>query len=125
MFFKSSRCVVGLILASTLLSGCHGWRPQANPTPGAQLPNPARVTRTDGSVLVLRGAAVSQDSITGTAERSGGAGRVAIPLSQVRSIDARGMDGGRTALLTVGILAGLLGLVALAASNIPPSYGEF
>lgn len=122
MLTKFPRAGVGFIfLASTVLSGCHGWRAQANPTPDAQLPNPARVTRTDGSVLVLRGAVVSQDSITGTAERS----RVAIPLSQVRSIDARRMDGDRTALLGLGILAGVFGLVALAASNIPPSYGEF
>ena len=64
-------------------------------------------------------------SIVGTGERSGGAGRVAIPLSQVRRVEAWRTDGGRTALLTVGILAGVLGLVVLAAANVPPSYGEF
>lgn len=122
MLTKFPRAVVGFIfLASMVLSGCQGWRAQTNPTPGAQLANPARVTRTDGSVVVMRDAAVSRDSVAGTGE----AGRVAIPLSEVRSIEARRMDGGRTALLTVGILAGLLGLVVLAASNVPPSYGEF
>ena len=122
MRLKSPRVVAGFVfLASMALSGCHGWRAQANPTPGAQLPNPARVTRTDGSVVVMRDAAVARDSVAGTGE----AGRVAIPLSEVRSIEARGMNGGRTALLTVGILAGVFGLVVLAATSIPPSYGEF
>ena len=122
MLTKFPRAVAGFVfLASTVLSGCQGWRAQTSPMPGAQLSNPARVTRTDGSVVVVRDATVSRDSVAGTGE----AGRVAIPLSEVRSIEARRMDGGRTALLTVGILAGLLGLVVLAVSNVPPSYGEF
>jgi hypothetical protein len=122
MFTRSPRFVIGLVLlASMTLSGCHGWRSQTNPPSGAQLPDPARITRTDASVVVLRDAAVSRDSIVGQVDRSGGTERVAIPLSQVRRIDARGMDGGRTALLGAGILAGLLGLAVLAAASIPPS----
>jgi hypothetical protein len=126
MFTRSPRSVVGLVLlASMSLSGCHGWRAQPNPPSGAQLPSPARITRTDESVLVLRDAAVSHDSIVGQVDRSGEAVRVAIPLSQVRSIDARRMDGARTALLGVGVLGGLLGLVVLAAANVPPGPGPY
>ena len=121
MFTRFPRCVFGLVLfASMTLSGCHGWRSQTNPPSGA-LPNPARITRTDASVVVLRDAEVSRDSIVGQVD--GGAGRVAIPLSQVQRIDARGMDGGRTALLGVGILVGLFGLVVLAVANTPPGPG--
>jgi hypothetical protein len=121
MFTKPPLSVIGLVfLASMTLSGCHGWRSRTNPPSGAQLPNPARITRTDESVLVLRDAAVSHDSIVGQADRSGEAERVAIPLSQVRRIDARGVDGTRTALLGVGVLVGLFGLVVLAASSVPP-----
>lgn len=123
MSIRSSRTVVALaLLASVILSGCHGWRPQTSPTAGAQLPNPARVTPMEGSEIVLRNATVSQDSLVGTGERGQ---RVALPLSQVRRVEARRVDGGRTALLVGGILAAVLGLVALAASNIPPSYGDF
>lgn len=126
MFTKSPRSVIALLLlASMTLSGCQGWRAQTNPPSGAQLPNPARITRTDESMLVLRNAAVSHDSIVGQVGRSGATERVAVPLSQVRRIDARRMDGARTALLGAGVLVGVFGLVVLAASSVPPGPGPY
>lgn len=121
MFTKPPRRVIGFVLfASMTLSACHGWRSQTAPSSGTQLPNPVRVTRME-SVILLRDAVVARDSIIGRAYRPGGSERVAVPLSDVRRIEGRGMDGGRTALLGAGILAGVLGLAILAAASIPPS----
>jgi hypothetical protein len=72
------------------LGACTTWRPGPISAPGGNtfLEGPVRVTRTDGATVQLRHATISRDSIVGL-ERASPHARVAIPVAEVRRVEAR------------------------------------
>ncbi|HEX9937445.1 MAG TPA: hypothetical protein VGB15_09985 [Longimicrobium sp.] len=94
-------------VAMLALGACKSWQPHASLTPATPLNGDARVTRTDHSVIVLRTPSIVGDSVAGNV---GIAERVAIPLSDVRTVKTRRTDASLTFLA--------LGAAALAAAAI-------
>jgi hypothetical protein len=105
-----------LLLIILCNTGCHVWHTE-DVTPqlvlGSRSQARIRVTRTDGSRLILNRAAVHGDTLSGFVWRKGA---VEIPLNQVRETATPRMSTGRTVGLLLGIGALVVGtyLVVLA-----------
>lgn len=76
-----------------LMGGCAAWmeRPAPAPTASRVIPGPVRLTRTDGSAVVLADAMVRDDSIMGAPNHNPDAG-VSLALSDVRRVEVRRVD---------------------------------
>jgi hypothetical protein len=102
---------LAVLLVAFPLAGCQSWR-RTSVAPGAVTAltgdHPVRVTRTDRSTFVLDRARVVGDSIVGETGRP--AARVAVPISDVASVEERRVSAGRT----LGAVAGGVGLVYAA-----------
>ena len=88
------------------LGACSTWSRRPAPTqPHKQfVTGPVRVTRTDGSQVVLERVTIGADSVIGRAQARPHA-RVAIPASEVRGVEGRRLDPLRTSAagaLTLG-----------------------
>jgi hypothetical protein len=96
------RTLVLALPLATALGACHAWgrAPAASPTRDHFLRGPVRVTRTDGSSLVLVGVTIGRDSLFGS-ERARQRVRVAIPVSEVRKVETRRVDPLATAVVLV------------------------
>jgi hypothetical protein len=99
---------------------CTSWKtqPVAPDQTLAKSPNQVRVTRSDGSKVVLRRPAIVEDSLVGEppgdpARRI--AQRLAIPLSDVQSVAVQQVNAGRTVLLLTGV--GLTAAAVIAAAT--------
>lgn len=94
-----------------LLGGCVTWREQPNPLPSVRrtLDGPVRITRRDGSAVVLDGADERGDSILGVSKT--GRRRVAVPAEQVARVQQRRPN-----------VLGTLALVTLAAAAAFGAY---
>ena len=89
-------------VAMLALGACKSWQPQPLVAhPPQRITGDARVTRTDNSVIVLRTPVIVGDSVAGNAAIDE---RVAIPLSDVRSVYTRRPDVGRT-IVAIGLSA--------------------
>lgn len=122
------RRVVLSVLLLTSLAACTKWSPQRLPVEKArgELPGKIRVTRIDGSRIVLRSPAIMTDSLVGWAEGfppGSPSRRFAIPLDSVQRIDRRTTDAGKTAAL-VGGVAGSLVLLALIVNPLDDIFEE-
>jgi hypothetical protein len=99
-----------------LLGGCMGWAERPAPAPAASriIHGPVRVTRTDGSSVVLADAIVRDDSIMGAPNHNPDTG-VSLPLSNVRKVEVRHIDVASTtwAVLTGGAAAARVALYIL------------
>ena len=86
--------LVALPLAASL-GACQAWsrQPAASPDPDRSLfiHGSVRVTHTGGPPVVLTGVRIDRDSLFGN-ERAKPYGRVAIPVSEVRKVEARRVD---------------------------------
>jgi len=104
---------VTLALAAAL-GACTTWsqRPVPSPAGEQRYAGPVRVTRTEGRPVLLDGVTVGADSIVGRAHRNPDA-RIAIPISEVRRVEARRADPLATVVL---VLATATAAVALWAS---------
>jgi hypothetical protein len=112
---------------------CMSWKTQpVSPDRAlAKHPNQVRITRADGSKLVLLRPTIVADSLVGeppgdSAKRI--AQRVAIPLSDVQSVAVQQVSAGKTILLIAGV--GVTALAVIAAADCcgpdfkpPPSGG--
>lgn len=101
-----SRALVVLVCLA-LLSACTGWHTRnAPPAQAVSEGNPrtVRITRTDGSTLVLRDPQVTGDSIAGVSVRTDS--RVAVALTDVDEVQTREVSALRTggAALAVGLV---------------------
>ena len=102
------------LLVVTILSGmgCYTWRVESL-TPEAVLaagqPTEVRVTRTDGSMIVVRDPVLRADSLTGAISRHGTREDARIPLADVHQIATRQFSAGKTIGLVVGLAAGIYG----------------
>lgn len=109
------RMLLPLVLLSAL-SACQGWNGHRLRPEPRELPSPLRVTMTDGSRLVVWNAEVARDSLVGlVGKRPEERTRAAVPLSQVRRTEARGVDFVETVGLTAAITVLAAASVVFAA----------
>jgi hypothetical protein len=99
--------------ALALVTACYSWRAQPV-TPRVLCltahPTRIRVVHQDGTRHELRRPAVVGDVIVGNTV----AGReVRIPLADIRAVETRRRDAGRTVLLMTGLAAGAAGLYVM------------
>jgi hypothetical protein len=118
----SIRRVVSALLLVTYLPACTSF--QATTQPVADLTAPPksvekmRVITTKGATIELEYPRVVNDTLYGGPVTSTTkAGPIAVPVTDIRTIEIRKSDGGKTVALIVGIGA-VLALLAVAASNI-------
>jgi hypothetical protein len=95
------------ILLVTYLSGCTSWRAQTvapeRVLQDSQLVRKGvRITTLDGQRFKVEHPVLRGDSLTGTRDTAA----IAIPLSQVRGLDVRRPNAGRTTLLVTGSVVG-------------------
>lgn len=109
-----------LILLLAYLPACQAWRTETV-TPQvvieAQHPDRLRVVRADGAKQVLHRPVVVADTLRGSA------GEPAVPLSDVRAVETRHGDPGKSLLLGVGVVAGVLAVVVLACRSQNGCFG--
>ena len=120
-----SRRALALTIITCVLSGCTSWRVQGI-TPqrviAERRPAAAFVQARNQSGVMLQAPFIRNDSLVGWAPSVGRT--LGIPLAEVTQIEVRVPDGGKTAGLVVGIVAGIglgLYLVVLDALNDPRS----
>ena len=107
----------GILLAASTV-GCHSWRLQ-DATPAevllGQRPATVQVHQLDGAKFVLAQPHLAGDTIRGV--RAGVTAEV--PLAGVNHLAVRRFNTGKTALLVLGIPAGIFGvaLIGCATSN--------
>lgn len=110
-----------LTLASLLalsLGACTQWSRRPPPAPGEDrfFAGPVRVTRADGVPFLLDNVTVGADSVVGR-ETVEPRRRIALPVSDVRSVEARATNPLATAavvVLSVAAAIGVWGAVAIA-----------
>ena len=112
-----------------LVAGCTRWKTQdiaPEQVIAEKKPKLIRVTRADYSVVLLEAPHIVADSLIGMARIDGNPAprrRVALPLEEIRKVEVQGIDGGKTALLVVGIgltVAVVAAAAAAAAASDPP-----
>ncbi|MFQ5889362.1 MAG: hypothetical protein ACE5JR_04840 [Gemmatimonadota bacterium] len=114
------RVAVAPLTIMAVLSGCMKWSTVKVPVAQAlaeEEPKKIRVTRSNGYVLVLESPAIEGDSLVGLTGRS--KQRVAIPVEDVKRIEARKPDGVRTTLLVVGAGLTLAAIIGAASASDP------
>lgn len=90
-------------VAALLLSGaCHVWKPTELGPTREFLNGRARIERTDGTIMVMRGPRLVGDSVVGTHERT--PAHVALARADVRRIEVEQIDRGRTAAAGAGLV---------------------
>lgn len=102
------RCAATLLLLTLTGSGCQTWR--VEPVRPESLlairrPTLVRVTRSDGSRVVLEDPALRPDTLRGIASSQDADLEVDIPLADVRQLETRHFSVGRTVGLGVGLVA--------------------
>lgn len=112
--------LTALVLLLAYLPACQSWRTETV-TPQAVVeanhPDQLRVVRADGTKQVLHRPAIVADTIRGRA------GEPAIPLSDVQAVETRHGDPGKSLLLGVGIVGGVLAVVILACRSQNGCFG--
>jgi len=124
---RSSRHALVAFLVATLAC-CTSWG-RSGPFSSdllAKRPSRLRVTLTDGRRFELLRPAARGDTLVGDTLASRGYDNyfrqhVAVPFAAVASVSERRYSGGRTALLGVGIVAGIAGVTALVLEGISNS----
>jgi hypothetical protein len=116
---RAVRRPLAAILLSLQVASCTSWR-VASVSP-AQLiaeeqPAKIRVTRSDGTRLVLHQPSVQGDSLVGSHAAGIAGPDRAVALVDVTAVARRRGDTGRTVLLGVGVAALLAGTIAFAAT---------
>lgn len=119
----SRKCIAGL-LAACLLGGCAGWNEVRHATPAEYLskrkPARARIDLPETS-LVLVQPAVQADSVVGFLAGVEPAQRVAVPASEVRKLEIRGVSPTTRKVILGGSLAVVAVIVAALALSSGPS----
>lgn len=117
---RSTRSTAMLLLLVLPLAACHKWvapELRSGIAPDSAVAyDQVRVTRVDGSSLVLHGARLSADSLVGDDEPPGTRRqplRVALPRHEIESLELRRSDVGATVLTVLGVGVGGLLLGAL------------
>ena len=117
------RACARTLLLAYLAAACTVYR--VSPAPVAEsLARPvpeARVTVRNRGVVELRDVQVRGDSLVGFVR--GPSTRFAVETSAVDAVEVKSLSVSRTVLLTVGIAAGMLVVLGVAAAaTLPPAY---
>lgn len=117
-------CAAILLFMNLFGTACQAWHTQRvapESVLAARQPAKLRVTRTDGSRVVIENPLLRGDTLSGTQAARGGQQDVRIPLTDVRQVATRGFSPGRTVGLGLGVVAGLfaalLAALAIACSG--------
>jgi hypothetical protein len=111
-------------MLAPLAAGCTTWKTQSaapEQVLAEKTTNRVRVTRPDGSTIELVNPLIAGDTLSGSLSGSSTADstrRMAIPLSDVRSVAVQRVSAGRTALLIGGL--GLTAIAIVAATTDEP-----
>jgi hypothetical protein len=122
---RRRRLLLAIPLAAAL-GACSTWKPAPMPAPSRDeaMSGPVRVTRTEGSRVVLDFVKVDRDSLVGNAHAEPH-GRVAIPAAEVRRMERRRVSAAATGALVLLSLAAAVAVVAAFFSHtdalIPPN----
>ena len=106
----SSRRMIGLMLLSTQLAACTTWRVQQL-APARLMterhPNSVRITRADQTRLVIAQPTIVGDTLIGAADvtRLGAGKPLHVAVDDIRLIETRQVDAGRTIALFLGVPA--------------------
>ena len=118
MSYPNRRCRATTLLVIILYgTACQAWHTErVAPVSLLATRQPAklRVTRADGSQIVLEHPVVRADTLSGTGPGPNGPQDVRVPLTDVRAVATRGFSEGRTVGLVVGVAA-VVGGAYLAA----------
>jgi hypothetical protein len=113
---RTYRSAIALFLFVTYLPACTSWH-VGTPTPAEfvrrEQPNRVRLTRVDGSQLMLVSPSVQGDSLSGKRETLTRGSEpttepFTVPLADVQTVAVRKYSAGRTLLLLSGIVGVLL-----------------
>ena len=110
-----ARVAAGVLAA--LLSGCTTWHPYAGDVmarPPVRLPRGIRVTRMDGSRVMLVWPFVRGDSVLGTWNRD----TVGVPLNAVSVIEREDFSVTKTVLVVVAVPLVTVGLWLLTPKSV-------
>ena len=115
-FTRAGRRLVVALSCALMLCACTMWEEQAFPAPTANRPiKTVRLTRTDGTTVVLENAMVRDDSIVG---RRGLALGYAVALADVKKTEIQHIDPAATFWTgAIGLAAGFFGFIYLALST--------
>jgi hypothetical protein len=117
------------LLLTFLLAGCHSWRAESvSPSRliEAKHPGTIRITRPDGTQLLLQQPIARNDSLVGVAE---GRGQTGLHLNEVRNVETRRLNAVKTGGLVLGVAGGAVVLwgviVAIALTGCDdPCFGN-
>ncbi len=110
-------CAASLLVLILTSSGCQAWRVEpVRPESllAARKQAIVRLTRSDGSRVVLEDPALRPDTITGIASSQGDDLEVSIPLADVRQVETEHFSLGRTVGLGFGLAAATFGAILAA-----------
>lgn len=110
-------CAAVLLFMNLFGTACQAWHTQRAAPESvlvARQPAKLRVTRNDGSRVVIENPVLRGDTLSGTQAPRGGQQDVRIPLTDVRQVATRGFSPGRTVGLGLGVAAGLVAAVVAA-----------
>jgi hypothetical protein len=114
-----SRCWIAISLLMTGLgTACRAWHTERiAPAPESVLttrpPARIRLTRTDGSQIVLEHPVLVADTLLGTWSSHGQRWNLRFPLTEIRQIETRRFSPVRTVGLGLGVAAGVAAAVSL------------
>lgn len=106
------------LMLAAALGGCSTWSRRTVPAPAREqyYAGPVRLTRADGATWLLDNVTVGRDSVVGHTHDEPHA-RIAMPVAEVRRLEARTADPLGAAAVVVGTLAAVLaawGALAIA-----------
>jgi hypothetical protein len=110
-------CAAALLVATLAGAGCQAWHTEGvrpDSLLAARHLRGLRVTRTNGSRMVLESPIVRADTLSGLVSRDGGQQQVQIPLADVQRVETLRLSGGRTAGLLGGLALGVVATYAIA-----------
>jgi hypothetical protein len=119
-----TRCFrrVFILLAALSAAACVSWRHESVPQSGSRaaerLPSQVRVATADGRTTTVRDPRIIGDTLTGT-EKCGDGEKmpIRIALSDIRELESRRPDAGRSAAMALVVVFASLGLLAILLSG--------
>ena len=121
MLCRAARPAMGMLLLSTQLLACTEWSTEtmsARNLIESSHPSRIRVTRTDGTHVVLNQPVLQSDTLVGQVKGS----RSAVPVADVTGVAVRRTNTVNTVLLIGGLIF-ITAAVAAAASSYGGSFG--
>lgn len=110
------------VVLLVLLAGCKGWRAETVPLPeylASEKPEVVLITRQDNTRTRVYDPEIVGRDLRGLPTERSVAG-ISIPLSDVRSVSSRRFSLGRTLLISLGVVGGVIVYELLQSLNQTP-----